>query len=143
MISQHVGKCITEEQRARWVKMLCQSADDAKLPNDPEFRAAFVAYLEWGSRIGKENSQQNAMPPPNMPVPRWWWVCDAKPGSRVSGIDPAGRCSGFRYNSRSGRTPKFRPAHQTVIPTNGPGIDELRVRPLVAQRCQRARTSKF
>ena len=86
MISQHVGKCITEEQRSRWVKMLCQSADDAKLPNDPEFRAAFVAYLEWGSRIGKENSQQNTLPPPNMPVPRWWWVCNAKPGSRVSAL---------------------------------------------------------
>jgi CDGSH-type Zn-finger protein/truncated hemoglobin YjbI len=88
MISQHVGKCITEEQRARWVKMLCQSADDAMLPHDPEFRAAFVAYLEWGSRIGEENSQQHAMPPPNMPVPRWWWVCNAKPGSRVSALAP-------------------------------------------------------
>jgi CDGSH-type Zn-finger protein/truncated hemoglobin YjbI len=88
MISQHVGKCITEEQRARWVKMLCQSADDAMLPSDPEFRAAFVAYLEWGSRIGKENSQQGAMPPPHMPVPRWWWVCNAKPGSRVSALAP-------------------------------------------------------
>jgi CDGSH-type Zn-finger protein/truncated hemoglobin YjbI len=88
MISQHVGKCITEEQRARWVKMLCQSADDAMLPNDPEFRAAFVAYLEWGSRIGKENSQGNAYPPPNMPVPRWWWVCNATPGARVSALAP-------------------------------------------------------
>ena len=86
MISQHVGKCITEEQRARWVEMLCQSANDAMLPNDPEFRAAFVAYLEWGSRIGKENSQQHAIPPPNMPVPRWWWVCNAKPGARVSAL---------------------------------------------------------
>jgi CDGSH-type Zn-finger protein/truncated hemoglobin YjbI len=86
MIAQHVGKCISEEQRARWVKMLCQSADDAMLPNDPEFRAAFVAYLEWGSRIGRENSQQHAAPPPNMPVPRWWWVCNAKPGSRVSAL---------------------------------------------------------
>jgi truncated hemoglobin YjbI len=88
MISQHVGKNISEEQRARWVKMLCQSADDAKLPDDPEFRAAFVAYLEWGSRIGKENSQQNSSPPPNMPVPRWWWVCNAKPGTRVSALAP-------------------------------------------------------
>jgi CDGSH-type Zn-finger protein/truncated hemoglobin YjbI len=86
MISQHVGKCITEEQRARWVKMLCQSADDAMLPDDAEFRAAFVAYLEWGSRIGRENSQQHAVPPPNMPVPRWWWVCGAKPGSRISAL---------------------------------------------------------
>jgi len=89
MISQHVGKRITEEQRARWVKMLCQSADEAMLPNDAEFRAAFVAYLEWGSRIGKENSQENATPPPNMPVPRWWWVCDATPGARVSALAPA------------------------------------------------------
>ncbi len=88
MISQHVGKCITEEQRARWVKMLCQSAEDAMLPSDPEFRAAFVAYLEWGSRIGKENSQQGAMPPPHMPVPRWWWVCEAKPGARISALAP-------------------------------------------------------
>jgi truncated hemoglobin YjbI len=88
MISQHVGKNISEEQRARWVKMLCQSADDAKLPDDPEFRAAFVAYLEWGSRIGKENSQQNSSPPPNLPVPRWWWVCNAKPGSRISAVAP-------------------------------------------------------
>jgi CDGSH-type Zn-finger protein/truncated hemoglobin YjbI len=88
MISQHVGKMISEAQRARWVQMLCQSAEDAKLPDDPEFRAAFVAYLEWGSRIGKENSQQGAMPPPNMPVPRWWWVCNATPGSRVSALKP-------------------------------------------------------
>jgi truncated hemoglobin YjbI len=48
MISQHVGKNISEEQRARWVEMLCQSADDAKLPDDPEFRAAFVAYFGMG-----------------------------------------------------------------------------------------------
>jgi truncated hemoglobin YjbI len=47
MISQHVGKCINEKQRSSWVKMLCQSADDAMLPNDPEFRTAFVAHLEW------------------------------------------------------------------------------------------------
>jgi hypothetical protein len=85
---QHVGKCITEEQRVRCVKMLCQSADDAMLPGDPEFRAAFVAYLEWGSRIGKENSQKNALPPPNMPVPRWWWVCNATPGARISALAP-------------------------------------------------------
>jgi len=88
MISQHVGKNIREEQRARWVHLLCKSADDARLPEGPEFRAAFVAYLEWGSRIGMENSQQNASPPPNMPVPRWWWVCEAKPGSRVSAVSP-------------------------------------------------------
>jgi len=53
-------------------------------PSDPEFRAAFVAYIEWGSRIAVENSGGSAEPPPNMPVPRWWWVCNATPGSRPS-----------------------------------------------------------
>jgi CDGSH-type Zn-finger protein/truncated hemoglobin YjbI len=86
MISQHVGKHIKPEQRARWASLMVQSADDAGLPVDPEFRAAFAAYIEWGSRIAVENSGENATPPPNMPVPRWWWVCDAKPGSRTSAV---------------------------------------------------------
>jgi CDGSH-type Zn-finger protein/truncated hemoglobin YjbI len=109
MISQHVGKCITEEQRARWVEMLCQSADDAMLPNDAEFRAAFVAYLEWGSRIGQENSQQHAVPPPNMPVPRWWWVCNAKPGARISALasDPENNGGATITLPDPGETPSF------------------------------------
>src|SRR5262249_47338871 len=89
MVSQHLGKSITEAQRARWVALLCRSADEAGLPRDPEWRAAFVAYLEWGSRLALENSQPGARPPANMPVPRWWWVCDATPGSRVSALAPA------------------------------------------------------
>jgi CDGSH-type Zn-finger protein/truncated hemoglobin YjbI len=88
MVSQHLGKALREEQRARWVALLCRAADDAKLPADPEWRAAFVAYLEWGSRIALENSQPGAHPPSQMPVPRWWWVCDATPGSRVSALAP-------------------------------------------------------
>ena len=89
MVSRHLGKAFREEQRARWVQLLCKAADDAGLPADPEFRAAFVAYLEWGSRIALENSQPGAHPPLHMPVPRWWWVCDATPGSRVSALAPA------------------------------------------------------
>jgi truncated hemoglobin YjbI len=88
MVSRHLGKALTEEQRARWAQLICRSADDAGLPDDPEFRAAFVAYIEWGSRIAKENSTPGAHPPPNMPVPRWWWVCDAYPDARVSALAP-------------------------------------------------------
>jgi len=82
MISQHLDKALTPEQRARWVQLLCQSADEVGLPADAEFRAAFTAYLEWGSRIALENSLPGVHPPPHMPVPRWWWVCDAEPWSR-------------------------------------------------------------
>jgi truncated hemoglobin YjbI len=86
MVGRHVGKALTEEQRARWVQLLCKSADDVGLPADAEFRAAFVSYLEWGSRIARENSTPGATPPPNMPVPRWGWVNDAYPGARVSAL---------------------------------------------------------
>ena len=86
MVSQHIGKEIRPEQRALWATYMVQSADDAGLPSDPEFRAAFVAYIEWGSRIAVENSGADATPPPNMPVPRWWWVCNATPAARPSAI---------------------------------------------------------
>jgi CDGSH-type Zn-finger protein/truncated hemoglobin YjbI len=84
MISQHLGKHLTQTQRARWVALLARSADEAGLPTDPEFRAAFVAYLEWGSRIAVENSGEGAVPPEGMPVPKWWWVCNATPAARPS-----------------------------------------------------------
>src|SRR5581483_4913959 len=89
MLSQHLGRSLTEEQRARWVALLSRSADEAGLPADPEFRAAFVSYLEWGSRIALENSQPGAKPPEHMPAPRWSWVNDATPGSRASALAPA------------------------------------------------------
>lgn len=84
MVTEHIGKQITPEQRALWATYMLQSAEDAGLPSDAEFRAAFVAYIEWGSRIAMENSAAGAKPPPNMPVPKWWWVCNATPGSRPS-----------------------------------------------------------
>jgi CDGSH-type Zn-finger protein/truncated hemoglobin YjbI/ferredoxin len=86
MVSQHLGKALSEEQRARWASLMIQSATEAGLPTDPEFRAAFVSYIEWGTRIAVENSTPGARPPQHMPVPRWWWVCDATPGSRVSAL---------------------------------------------------------
>ena len=86
MVSRHLGKALREEQRAHWVQLLCKAADDAGLPVDPEWRAAFVSYLEWGSRLALENSQPGAHPPAHMPIPRWPWVNDATPGSRVSAL---------------------------------------------------------
>jgi CDGSH-type Zn-finger protein/truncated hemoglobin YjbI len=91
MISQHLGKHLTDGQRSRWVTLLKRSADDAGLPGDAEFAAAFTSYLEWGSHIAVENSQEGARPPKGMPVPRWTWVNDATPDARVVavGVDEA------------------------------------------------------
>jgi hemoglobin len=49
------------------------AADEAGLPGDPEFRAAFAGYLEWGTRLARENSQPGADPVREAPVPRWGW----------------------------------------------------------------------
>ena len=89
MLSQHLGKVLTEDGRARWVELLMKSANDAGLPNDAEFRSVFSAYIEWGSRIAVENSQVGATPPPAMPMPHWDWHTSAgAPGSRPATTPP-------------------------------------------------------
>jgi hemoglobin len=73
MLSKHRDRALTEEMRRRWVNLICDAADEAGLPADPEFRSAFVAYIEWGTRLAVANSQPGADPPPKAPVPRWGW----------------------------------------------------------------------
>ncbi|GAA0946100.1 antibiotic biosynthesis monooxygenase [Actinocorallia libanotica] len=73
MLLQHLGKGITEPQRRRWVALLMDAADEVGLPDDPEFRAAFFGYIEWGTRLAFANSQPGAKPPMQAPVPRWGW----------------------------------------------------------------------
>lgn len=73
MLRQHLGKAITEAQRRRWVNLLMDAADEVALPSDPEFRAAFAGYIEWGTRLAVQNSQPGAHPPQEAPVPKWGW----------------------------------------------------------------------
>jgi hemoglobin len=51
MIRKHVGRALTEQQRRHWMQLLLQCADECGVPDDPEFRSAFVSYLEWGTRL--------------------------------------------------------------------------------------------
>lgn len=73
MIGYHLGKAITEPQRRRWVSLLADAADEVGLPDDPEFRAAFMGYIEWGTRLARANSQPGATPPLEAPMPHWGW----------------------------------------------------------------------
>ncbi|HEY3771790.1 MAG TPA: CDGSH iron-sulfur domain-containing protein [Solirubrobacteraceae bacterium] len=105
MLSQHIGKNLKEDWRRRWVELLLLSAREAGLPNDPEFRSAFQSYIEWGSRLAVENSQTNAHPPQQMPMPRWDWTTAAgPPGARISALAP--------------------PEHRPDTPIVLPGADE-------------------
>jgi len=73
MVGKHLGMAITEPQRRRWIDLIQDAADEAGLPGDPEFRAAFLSYLEWGTRLAKQNSQPGADVVRQAPVPRWGW----------------------------------------------------------------------
>lgn len=73
MLDHHRGLAITSEQRFRFASLMSLAADDARLPADPEFRAALIGYLEWGTRIAMHNSQPDADVVPHAPVPHWGW----------------------------------------------------------------------
>jgi hemoglobin len=73
-ISRHLGRGITEEQRRRWVTLLLDTADEVGLPADPEFRASFVGYLEWGSRLAVLFSAPSADAPAPEEMPTWKWA---------------------------------------------------------------------
>ncbi|HEY9194993.1 MAG TPA: group II truncated hemoglobin [Mucilaginibacter sp.] len=74
MISKHLQKYLTEAHRKRWMELLLQTADELLLPDDPEFRSAFLAYLEWGTRIAVINSKTDTVTEsPDVPMPKWGW----------------------------------------------------------------------
>ncbi|MEO8201353.1 MAG: group II truncated hemoglobin [Gemmatimonadota bacterium] len=73
MLSQHLNRRLTEGQRRQWISLLIDSAEDAGLPADPEFRSAFVAYIEWGTRLAVLNSQPGEVPTLDQPMPQWGW----------------------------------------------------------------------
>lgn len=73
MIQQHLNRHLSQEQRRRWVDLLLETADELGMPDDPEFRSAFVGYLEWGTRLAVINSQPGATVDPHAPMPKWGW----------------------------------------------------------------------
>jgi hemoglobin len=74
MIGKHIGKMLNEAMRQRWVQLLMQTADEVGLKSDPEFRSAFVGYIEWGTRLALINSQLTENPlGHDAPMPKWGW----------------------------------------------------------------------
>ncbi|MBR0654896.1 group II truncated hemoglobin [Plastoroseomonas arctica] len=74
MIAHHLGRHLTEAQRKRWITLMLETVDEAGLPDDPEFRAALVGYLEWATRLAVLNSQPGVVAPqPDMAMPVWGW----------------------------------------------------------------------
>ena len=74
MIAHHLGREAHGAATGRGGCSSCSpSADEVGLPDDPEFRSAFVAYLEWGSRLAVINSRPGVPEPAPAPMPQWGW----------------------------------------------------------------------
>jgi hemoglobin len=73
MVRHHLGRMLTDAQRKRWLELLLECADELGVPSDPEFRSAFLAYLEWGSRLAMLNSQPGASVDETASMPKWGW----------------------------------------------------------------------
>jgi hemoglobin len=73
MVRKHVGRALTETQRKRWMTLLLECADEIGIPDDPEFRSSFIAYIEWGTRLAVINSQPGADVSGEPPMPAWGW----------------------------------------------------------------------
>lgn len=145
MLGQHLGKAITEAQRRRWVGLLLDAAEEVGLPDDPEFRAAFVGYLEWGTRLAVQNSRAGAAPAPDAPVPRWGWGSPrrtrAEPGCTAPGQLPnaGGGASRRRRPRRVGGVTEVKPAGTSPASTGpAPGRAAGRCRRGAAAPCPRS-----
>ncbi|MFB6455397.1 group II truncated hemoglobin [Chitinophaga sp. Hz27] len=74
MIRKHMGRHLTEQHRKRWVALLLEIVDEICLPDDPEFRSAFVGYIEWGTRLAVMNSNSDDIKEgEHVPMPKWGW----------------------------------------------------------------------
>lgn len=73
MIRQHLARHLSEGQRKAWMALLLDTADEVGMPDDPEFRSALVAYIEWGSRLAVINSQPDVVAEQDQPMPKWSW----------------------------------------------------------------------
>jgi hemoglobin len=73
MLGVHAGEDPGDEMGARFVDCFVRAADDAGLPEDPEFRAALRAYMEWAVRDVLAYGPSGSRVAPGLPTPRWSW----------------------------------------------------------------------
>jgi hemoglobin len=73
MLGIHARQGAGDDFGPRFVACFMQAADDAGLPDDPEFRAGLRSYMEWAVKEVLTYAPSDAQVPAGMPVPRWSW----------------------------------------------------------------------
>jgi hemoglobin len=73
VLHMHAGNGDMSDLGRRFVDCFVRAADDAELPEDPEFRAAIRAYMRWAVDEVLSYGQQDAIVPAGLAMPRWSW----------------------------------------------------------------------
>jgi hemoglobin len=73
VLSMHSGNGDMSDLGRRFVDCFVAAADDAELPDDPEFRAALRAYMEWAVGVVVAFSPHEPAVAEAQPMPHWSW----------------------------------------------------------------------
>ncbi len=73
MVELHARTGAADDWGQRFVACFVQAMDDAGLPDDPAFRAALRAYMEWATEEVMSYAPASSVVPKELPVPRWGW----------------------------------------------------------------------
>ncbi|MEP6695988.1 MAG: group II truncated hemoglobin [Pseudonocardiales bacterium] len=73
VLQMHAGNGDMGDLGRRFLDCFVQATDDARLPADPEFRAALRAYMTWAVDAVLAYSPQGAVVPAGVAMPHWSW----------------------------------------------------------------------
>ena len=73
VLVMHAGNGDMSDLGRRFVDCFVHAADDAGLPDDPEFRAALRAYMVWAVAEVLAHPSKDSPIPADRPLPRWSW----------------------------------------------------------------------
>jgi hemoglobin len=73
MLAIHAGHGGSDDLNTRFIACFMQAADDARLPDDPDFRAALKSYIEWAVNEVDAYRSPGSVAPTGRPMPHWSW----------------------------------------------------------------------
>lgn len=73
LLQMHAGNGDMGELGRRFIDCFVRAAQDVGMPDDPEFRAALSAYIEWAVAEVLTYSPADASVPRGLAMPRWSW----------------------------------------------------------------------
>lgn len=86
VLHMHAGNGDLTNLGRRFVACFVQAADDAGLPDDPEFRASLRAYMQWAvDEVVLSYGSPGEQVPESAPMPHWGWDGPEPTGPEATG----------------------------------------------------------